>query len=193
MDTKVQARLNASLPEVYRRVLARAVLVVRRTGWKRQTHTVADAAEELAQEAIVRTLEGKRQWDPSRVPDLESYLYWVMRSIVHAAAQSPGSRVAFFDDEQETSLESLSESTQDAATPEATCLLAEEVALREKAIWDAAGDDPILLKLVEAVMDGCGKPAEIADKTGWPPKVVYEAMRKLRRRVEVKRRKEVDS
>ena len=47
-----------------------------------------------------------------------------------------------------------------------------------------AGDDPVLGKMVEAVMDGYAKPEDIAEAAGLTAAAVYQGNRKLRRRLE---------
>lgn len=50
--------------------------------------------------------------------------------------------------------------------------------------FTAAGDDPIIQKMLEAVMEGCVKADEIADETGLSAEEVYEGNRRLRRRLQ---------
>jgi len=63
----------------------------------------------------------------------------------------------------------------------------------EAAIIEAAGDDAVLLKYIEAIMDGAGSPAEVAKLSGLTIEVVYQAHRKLVRRVKARQTKETAS
>jgi len=49
---------------------------------------------------------------------------------------------------------------------------------------DECGDDDILIKVLEAMMDGAEKSAEIAEATGIPIKDVYNATKRLDRKLE---------
>ncbi len=70
MDSKTRAKFDADLPRVHAKLLAEALFLVQRTGWRgeRDRNT---AAQELVQEAVVRSLGGQRTWDPAKVPDLD--------------------------------------------------------------------------------------------------------------------------
>lgn len=163
--------------------------MVRRTRWGGATIATVNAkAQRLVHEAITRTLEGKRTWDPERVPDLHYFLKEAVRSILSAELESPRS--------DDLPLEKVPGLENDPAVLELGGTSVEEQMIEHEAnagfideVLAAAADDPILEKVVNAIIDGGYKSAEIAEATGLDVKVVYQATRKLRRRMESARKK----
>lgn len=195
MDGKTRALFVNVLPTVYPAVLARAVMLVRRRRWFAKRYgSEREAAEELAQDAVVRTMTGKRTWNPAKVPDLDYFLSGVMRSILSAARKSPTflteplSTVPVAHDCDEgvsadEALGTLDDRARGMKGPEEELLDAESYSLVVDRALDAAGDDASAAKVVDAVVDGCEKVAEIADTTGLTADQVYSATRKIRDRV----------
>jgi DNA-directed RNA polymerase specialized sigma24 family protein len=142
---------------------------------------MSQSAQDLVQEAVLRVVRGSRTWDPVRVPDLDFFLGGVMRSIVSDINKSP--------ERLGTSLDSKIERTEwdasnDASYDAETSMISEQEAnSRIDAILSVAADDPILSKVVEAFLSGCGKAADVAQQTGLPATEVYVALKKLRRRL----------
>ena len=148
-------------------------------------------AEVLFHEAVLRSIkEDSRNWDPERV-DLFGFLTGVMRSIVNAAVRSPDNAT---DSLNEPTADGSSTFLDELADPQPSVEDAigysQEVSEQVKAIFEAAGDDAVLLKVVEALMDGLEKPADITKLMNVTADVVYQAQRKLRRRVESRKAKE---
>jgi hypothetical protein len=56
-------------------------------------------------------------------------------------------------------------------------------------LLDECSDDPVLMAVLEAMMDGYDKPAEISEHKGIPVKDVYNAIKKLDRRLEIVRKR----
>jgi hypothetical protein len=192
VEAHVRAKFREDLPKVFKRVLAEAVLLVRRTRWGGASPaTVQDRAEELAQEAVCRVLLGTRDWDPTRVPDLHYFLLGVMRSIVSHAAEREGDRPAQVetgDTDADVAARGLARGGM-SPSPEERPLSDEEVDDRVNQLLDAAGNDPVLEKVVSAVVGGCAKADEVVAETGLEPEQVYGALRKLRRRIASARRR----
>lgn len=192
MDGKERARFEEALPGVYPAVLARAAMLVKRCRWFVERYgSVAEAAEELAQDAVLRTMTGKRTWDPAKVPDLDYFLGEVMRSILSAAKKSPAfatdrlSTVAVMDEDERTlsadgGLGLLDDRARGITDPERHLLDAESYAELIEAALDAAGDDADVVKVVEAATAGCVKPDEFVEETGLSKDRVYAATRKIR-------------
>lgn len=57
---------------------------------------------------------------------------------------------------------------------------------------DECADDEILMKVIEAMMDGYNTPAEISKAKGIPVKDVYNATKRLDRKAETARRRIAD-
>ncbi len=195
MDGKTRAHFLKVLPTVYPAVLARAAMLVRRRGWfVKRYGSEKEAAEELAQDAVLRTMTGKRTWNPARVPDLDYFLSGVMRSILSAARKSPTflteplSTVPVAHDCDESSpadevLGTLDDRAHGVKNPEEHLLDAESYSMVVDRALDAAGEDAAAAKVVDAVAGGCEKPTEIAEATGLTVEQVYAAIRKIRDRV----------
>lgn len=191
MDSKKRAKLDAELTGIYPHLLAKAELIVRRSGWRRRFEmNRKSVAEDLLHEAVFRAISGPRQWNPDKV-NLWGFLVGAMRSIVNAATRSLENKTDSLDEPlpnatgtRVDALESEAASAEDALGSSA------DVDEREAAIFAAAGDDPVLLKYVEALMDGFEKQADIAEHMGVAAEVVYQAHRKLRRRIEARKKKE---
>jgi hypothetical protein len=189
VDPKIRARFLEDLPRALPLVLAESLRMLRRTRWRRATDETVNAhAQQLVNEAIARTLEDKRAWDPERVPDLHYFLTQVVRSILSSELGSPQS--------DEIPLENAPNLENDLAAIKFGSASAEEHLFEHEAdgglvdeVLEAAADDLILGKVVNAIIDGSYKSAEIAETTGLDVKVVYQAMRKLRRRIESARKK----
>lgn len=184
MDAKLRARFNTELPQVYNRVLAEALLLIRRSRWRSGTKkTIQEQAQDLVEEAVFRTLDNKRIWDPSRVPDLHYFLKEVMRSIISAESTSRGSQTISLD-AIEGGIENLAAASTGSyfRTPEENVADQEVFHQQLNQVFAAIGDDPLMTRIVEAVMNGCEKAAEIAEDAELRVEQVYEGMRKLRRR-----------
>jgi len=154
----------------------------------------ASEAEELAQEAVVRVLDGDRTWDPTKV-DLVFFLKEVMRSILNADLKSPAAAKDSLNGDQANESGTAGSGADErlgvlddrdrglARSAEQQLLESEKCAAIVDRALDAAGTDPVLGKLVNAIVEGCSKSAEIAQATGLSVDQVYEATRKLRRRL----------
>jgi DNA-directed RNA polymerase specialized sigma24 family protein len=195
VDSKARTLFKEQLPRVYRQVLARAVMLVQRHPRYAQGYdSPGKAAEELAQEAVVRVLAGCRTWDPAKV-EITFFLKEVMRSIVDADLKSPASAKDSLDAPEINRSEATTSSADQqlavlddrdrglAKGAEQQLLERERCAAIVDRALEAAGTDAVLVKLVEAIAEGCGKPAETAQATGLSVDQVYEATRKLRRRL----------
>jgi hypothetical protein len=173
--------------------MARAIMLVKRHRWFAAGYdSVEKAAEELAHDAIDRTMMGERKWEPAKVPDVEVFLAGVMRSIVSAAAKSPERHTEALSTigmaaEDEASPAEKALGTLDGRghmkTPEQHLVEAESVRELIDLALDAAGDDPNAEKVIEAAEAGCFKVDEFVEETGLTQAQVYAATRKIRDRV----------
>ena len=180
MDAKTRRRFVEELPKVYRQVLAQAVFIARKTG----CDVVGEAAEDLVQEAVLRTLSGDRNWDPERVPDLRWFLVQVIRSIASSYRKRGARRGSeFTEDIEPIPRGHLGLGANPSPKPDEESQWRQAVEELETELFEAAGDDEDLLKIVEEFFDGAEKPNDIAESLGWPPEKVYTTCRKLRRRL----------
>ena len=144
--------------------------------------------ETLTQEAIKRTLHGKRQWDPGKGPLLE-YLFWVIRSIIDCEMKKHCA-VKFarpMTDESGHVSDPAKNIPDDAPTPEAVTdigLIAERQRIFLDSFIPTIEADEELSALILAMMDGYTENKEIEGQTGIPANRVSELKRKLRRKME---------
>ena len=192
MDRRTRNLFQAELQriEVYKKVLARAHYIVAQTKVDKILQlSPTGAAEELLQEAVLRTMKGERRWDPQTVPDLDIFLAGVMRSIASALFKKDA-----------TQRRHLAENTEQICDGSHSMSRASSNILEEKqkeerskeledALLSAAGDDDVLLLIVEALFDGLEKPRDIAADKGLRREQVYSGLRKLRKRLVSSRQK----
>lgn len=183
-STDTIARFKAALPGVFPRVLARSILIVRRKRWSRDgTIPEGNEAQDLLHEAIRRVLDGRRHWDPERVPDLEVFLEGVIRSLASDLARGLANRTDDIEKFTESKKPQLPDVLQCTRTVEIEKIQAERYQQTADALMEAACQEPVLEKIVQALMDGCSKPEVIAQETGLAVKEVYAGMKKIRRRL----------
>lgn len=142
--------------------------------------TVGEAAEELLQEVVFRTLNSKRNWDPEDV-QVVPFLALAMKSIISDDART----AALHKRKEARVVDELQRPTpvDEALDQAATC---EGFAQR---VIDAAAGDPKLESLALELLDGVGKPAKIAAATGMTADQVYDLKRKLERRMASREKK----
>lgn len=183
MDPATRERFESDLKRVHKKVLMRAIRVARSTGlYAIRRESIEETAEYLLYEAVTRTLAGKRNWDPERVPDLDYFLQEAMRSIASSDVKkfSRNPDVEQSSDDP-SSLNSSLASPSD--NPEKMALRRERVRQLEEQLFAAAENDATLLAILEALLDGFDKPGDIAREKNLDPQVVYQGVRKLRRRL----------
>lgn len=144
-------------------------------------------AEDLAAEAIVDLLEGRRVWDASHDPDLLDWLRDVIDSKVSHLVECKENRVLrrFLADMDETENAAVSRGTANTQRlPDQTLVEAEDVAaLCESIRVELAGDD-VAFPLFRCCVDGISKPAEMAVILQLLVQTIYDAQKRLRRGVE---------
>lgn len=146
-----------------------------------------------------RPKAGVRRWNPEKDPDLKTYLMDVIKSTLGHMATSDENTLFQVIPEAGTTNEADWESgsgqrTDDtewlarpARTPEELLIEGETAEIEDRALdmlVEAASDDPILLKVIESMRAGNGKPAEIARATGINVQDIYKAMKRLDRKAE---------
>lgn len=173
LSPTVRKRFLADLAAEHHRLLAIAVNLVSYYRWSKDL-TIADAAEELLQEAVFRTLDSKRNWDPDAV-GVVPFLAQVMKSKI-----SDDARTAALHKKKEALV--ADELQRQTAADDALHIaaLCDGFAAR---VLRAADGDPTLEAVAVSLADGVWKPAVIAKETGLTEKQVYEAKRKLDRRM----------
>ncbi len=135
-------------------------------------------AEDVVHKAIEMTLEGKRKWNPSRVPDLGYFLQRVIDSLISGHGTLGGGQLRSRIDYVDPADLVLDEAP---AAPEIDPADEEERARMFDAVLKETGDDRQFHDYVEAIWSEVSKPAEIADLLVVNVSVIYEYKRKLRK------------
>jgi hypothetical protein len=158
-----------------------------------------ETVDSIVSKAVEKLYSGDRDWSPDKQPDLRRYLEGVIDSLLNHLAEAqenvlltavpePGSKDA-------PSWETGSPRRDRAAdwlvpnsgSPEAILISQEQVALEDHALellLEECADDPVLMDVLEAMMDGYEKPAEISERKGIPVKDVYKAAKRLDTKIE---------
>lgn len=185
VDARTRRQFLDELPKVYNRVLARALYfaadgrVAAALGGDRR-----QSAMDLVQEAVVRTLNGRRRWNPERVPDLERFLGETVRSIAHSYRKQGVRRGPSHDDDIKPEQRGrLGLGATPGRKPDEILTSKEACEQLESDLLLAAGDDDELLSLIQELFDGAAKPREVAEALGWGLEKTYAVFRKLRRRL----------
>jgi hypothetical protein len=150
--------------------------------------------DDVVQNAVKKILTGDRRWDPSKHPDLFEYLTRsVIDSDMNHAAESWTNRhlknesalTAKAVDQEDSSYFSRLESSQD--DPETQLSAEEEAEASDQFLWDLLddlGDDALLRGMVECIIDGTGKPREMAAALDVTTKEINNAKKRLKRRID---------
>jgi hypothetical protein len=148
--------------------------------------------------AFEKVLSGERCWNPAQQPDFMKFMRDVIDSLMNHLAQGRDNSLLTPAPEQgsEVELDWHTGSTKAAhdtewlarseATPEQAIIDKESQAQKEKAIQalleECAGDQ-ILTKIVNAMLEGYDHCSEIAEVAGIEVKDVYNAMKRLDRKI----------
>ncbi|MDQ5826819.1 MAG: hypothetical protein M3441_21800 [Chloroflexota bacterium] len=162
-----------------------------------------ETAESVVSLALEKVWSGERRWDPEAAPDIKKYLMDVIDSLLsHLATGSDNRALISLPTVGTGEIETQSAPMGEAAratlakaggdSPEELLLRKAEEERELKAIdmlLDEAKDDMALTLIIRAMLNGHGRAAEIADAVGLEVKDVYNAMKRLDRKIERVRRK----
>jgi hypothetical protein len=152
-------------------------------------------AEDLAMDALNAVLTGRRAWDPAKHPDLLKFLYDVIDSNVsHLVRRSENvaeRRPVPAEGESEADfLDRKSDKDALAATDE---IISNDIERANEALFlalfEEVNDDPLLGRVLEALLEGVSGRAEVAEKLGVTPNEVTQAKKRLDRRLPAFRQK----
>jgi hypothetical protein len=147
----------------------------------------------IVSKAIEKVFSSEREWNPNIDPDVRKYLRSVIDSLLNHLAESQDNvlvRVAPPPGSSDFEAWETGSKKRDPAadwlvppncSPEAVVLQQEQAALEDRALellLEECADDPVLIQVLEAMMEGCDKPAEISEAKGIPVKDVYNAIRR---------------
>src|SRR5262249_4853367 len=155
--------------------------------------------------ALERVLTGERRWNPAQQPDFMKFMRDVIDSLINHLARSKDNALLTTLPEEggQDEISWRAESDKPGAewlarremTPEQTLLDEESEEQKNRAIrilLEECVADQTLTKIVGAMLGGCDHCGEIADAVGIEVKDVYNAMKRLDRRVAWVSRRMVD-
>jgi hypothetical protein len=148
--------------------------------------------------ALEKVLSGDRRWNPSQQPDFMKFMRDVIDSLINHLARSKDNAllIALPEEGGQDEISWRAESdkarpgaewlARSEATPEQSLLDEESEEQKNLAIrilLDECVADQTLTKIVRAMLGGCDHCGEIAAAVGIEVKEVYNAMKRLDRRV----------
>jgi hypothetical protein len=160
----------------------------------------------IVSKAIEKLFSGDRDWDPETQPEIKDYLKGVIDSLLNHLAESqentlttvvpkPGSKDAPAWERGSSKRDPEADWLVPASrSPEAALLDQEQAIMEDRALElliDECADDKILIDVLEAMMDGSETPGEISKAKGIPVKDVYNATKRLDRKLESVRKRVV--
>lgn len=158
--------------------------------------------DSIVSKAFERVLSGKRKWNPENDPDFAKYMMDVIDSLLSHLVNSKDNTMFGPPPEEGSADESAWHGaspkhdrkyersadwmTQTAASPEEELLQNEEKAANKRAmelLQESINNDAELVKIVEAIKEGCDKNGEIAKQTGIDIRDVEKAKKRLNRKI----------
>ena len=182
-------------------LLAFAVWWAERYPWRSGTTQIlprGNTLEDIVQQVILKTIEGRRKWDPAKGP-LVPWLKDQIKSEIDALAKSaPHNReIPFPEGEEGEERQDLQDKVEQRAvesgvlgrtrpqSPESIVLEREEAertAEKVNAIFQAVEGEPELEEVLDAILAGCVRPRDLAEELDVPIREIYNRLRRLRRR-----------
>lgn len=167
--------------DLIERLTAHAVEKVRGLRWRGERNgppVAGKQADDYALEAVKKVLTGERNWDCEAHPNLFRYLCGVVDSLVSNDVRGPDNQARMLDDKLS---EVLSGRDQTEAVDEER--QAEEFVNGFRAFLEKDEGDIALLRMVDCLLDGCTKRAEIAERLTLFGKDVTNMQKRLQRRM----------
>ena len=160
----------------------------------------------VVNEAFTRVLDGRRRWDPGREPDLKRHLMDVIDSILYHLSTGKENELlraaggADGGGEEDSSWEAGSGErrperewlTRGAQSAEAALFERERLEAEERVLQMLAAEcsgDPVLARVLQVMREYDAGPAEISEITGLPVKEVYNAAKRLDRKITLVRKR----
>jgi hypothetical protein len=156
-----------------------------------------ETVDSIVSKALTKVLTGERRWNPQTAPDLQKYLMGVIDSLLSHLAQHQDNtmlravprRDARPNDGSEALLRPTPGATawhQEPQDPESVLLQHEQTAYEDRVLQhllDVSQDDPLVTQIIQAMWDGHDKPSEVATALGLPVSDVYNAIKRLDRKM----------
>ena len=155
-----------------------------------------ETVESIVSLAFEKVLTGERQWDPDKEPEFKKYLMGVIDSLLsHLSRHKDNTAVTTMPETAEPSGGRESGwQAQPPADPETALLLREQQQYEAQVVQlllDTSQDDPVVADIIRTMQAGHAKAGEIAEVLGIPVTEVYNAMKRLDRKI-VRTREQLD-
>lgn len=192
---------------IARRLAHYALGVSRSLRWRTQNAEELPGGEtvgSVVSKAIEKLYKGERDWNPETEPNLEKYLQGVIDSLLNHLATSQENLILTAPPDSasyETAIWEHGSPNRDPAadwlvkacdSPEAALIQREKTTIEDYALellLEECDEDVVLMLVLEAMMDGCDKAAEISAGKGISIKDVYNATKRLDRKLEIVRKR----
>ncbi|ETW99854.1 MAG: hypothetical protein ETSY1_13325 [Candidatus Entotheonella factor] len=147
-----------------------------------------ESVDSIVSLAFEKVLTGERAWHPDKEPDLKLYLMGVIDSLLsHLSRHKDNTAVTAMPE----TAEHVDRGTGDwqarpPADPETALLVREQKQYEARAVQlllDTSQDDPLVSQIIRAMQAGHAKAGEIAEVLGIAVTEVYNAMKRLDRKI----------
>jgi hypothetical protein len=152
-----------------------------------------ETVDSIVSKALTKVLTGERRWNPQTAPDLQKYLMGVIDSLLNHLAQHKDNTalraVPRQPDGSDAPLSPAPGATDwhpEPQDPESVLLQHEQTAYEDRILQhllDVSQDDPLVTQIIQAMRDGHDKPGEVATALGIPVSEIYNAMKRLDRKM----------
>ena len=182
VNEHLQATLDEKTWQLYlKRLTVYAHKLIKSHYWRGELGGLVPSgkeAEDFAMDAILDVYTGKRAWDSNQEPDLLKHLFGVVKSMIsNQSKKAQNKQDDRLDDNDD--YEEYAESSNDPSR------LAEmEDVEYVVEVCDHLEDEPELLEVVECIMKGCLKRAQIAECLGLTRDEVTNRRKRLNRKLE---------
>ena len=147
-----------------------------------------ESVESIVSLAFEKVLTGERAWNPDKEPDLKIYLMGVIDSLLsHLSRHKDNTAVTAMPETAEQVGGGATDwQAQPPANPETALLVQEQKRYEAQVVQlllDTSQDDPVVLHIIRAMQAGYAKAGEIAEVLGIAVTEVYNAMKRLDRKI----------
>ena len=148
-----------------------------------------ESVDSIVSLAFEKVLTGERAWNPAKEPELKSYLMGVIDSLLSHLSRHKDNTAVTAMPETTTQVDrgaTVDWQAQPFANPETALLVQEQKRDEAQAVQmllDTSQDDPVVVQIIRAMQAGHAKAGEIAEVLGIAVTEVYNAMKRLDRKI----------
>jgi len=147
-----------------------------------------ESVDSIVSLAFEKVLTGERAWNPAKEPDLEMYLMGVIDSLLsHLSRHKDNTAViAMPETSEHLNRGEGAWQAQPLADPETALLVQEQKRYEARVVQlllDTSQDDPVVAQIIRAMQAGHARAGDIAEVLGIAVTEVYNAMKRLDRKI----------